>query len=79
MTPFEALYGRRPTNDINSLALPPNVNSRLKTEEDLKAFVKGASAVEEDMVINDSEATAEIESVEVVPGTSQREGTYFLK
>jgi len=79
MTPFEALYSRRPTNGINSLALPPNVISRLKTEEDLKALVKGASAVEEDMVINDSEATAEIESIKVVLGTSQREGTYFLK
>jgi len=38
MTPFEALYGNRPTNIINALGLPPNVLSTLKPEEHLRVL-----------------------------------------
>ena len=38
MTPFEALYGNRPTNEIDALSLPADILARLKTEKDLNAL-----------------------------------------
>jgi len=36
MSPFQALFGDRPVNTINALALPEDLLGKLKTEEDLK-------------------------------------------
>ena len=41
MSPFEALYGKRPKNSIDSLKLPASVVQKLKAEEDLEALLAG--------------------------------------
>lgn len=40
MSPFEALYGKAPTNFLYGLVLPSHVLNTLRTEDDLIALAR---------------------------------------